>query len=116
VKLSIADFESFLRSCAGVKDAGVCTLKGASGFEEVWVGVVLERSADMAAFQQSIEADATFKANIDKLFVVETIPRGTMGKIQRDELKKLLRVINDDSASSGGAPESSATTVGQPSD
>ena len=39
VKLSVADFEEFLRSCPGVKDAGVCTLMGASGFEEVWVGV-----------------------------------------------------------------------------
>ena len=31
VKLSMTDFEDFLRSCPGVKDAGVCTLMGIVG-------------------------------------------------------------------------------------
>jgi acyl-coenzyme A synthetase/AMP-(fatty) acid ligase len=110
VKLSITDFETFLLSCPGVKDAGICTVMASAGFEEVWIGVVLEPSVDMAAFRQSIESNAGFGTSIDKLFVVETIPRGTMGKIQRDELKKMLLAIRDDSVSSGGTAESGATT------
>jgi len=102
VKLSINDFEIFLSTCPGVIDAGVCTLMGSSGFEEIWVGVVFDPSVDMASFQQSIESNAQFGTNIDKLFVVETIPRGTLGKIQREELKKMLQAIGDDTASSDG--------------
>jgi acyl-coenzyme A synthetase/AMP-(fatty) acid ligase len=116
VKLSITDLEEFLLSCPGVIDAGVCTLMGAPGFEEVWVGVVLEPSADMAAFRHTIESNMKFGGNIDRLFVVETIPRGTLGKIQREELKTMLQAIGDDTASSGHAAESGATTDLQPPD
>lgn len=110
VKLSITDFETFLLSCPGVKDAGVCTVMASTGFEEVWIGVVLEPSVDMAVFQQSIESNADFRTSIDKLFVVETVPRGTLGKVQRDELKKMLLAISDEPALSGGATRPGATT------
>jgi acyl-coenzyme A synthetase/AMP-(fatty) acid ligase len=96
VKLSVTDFEDFLRSCPGVTDAGVCTLMGASGFEEVWIGVALKPSADIGALRKSIEADANFGTNIDKLFTIDTIPRGALGKIQREELKKMLESIAED--------------------
>ncbi len=100
VKLSMTDFEDFLRSCPGVKDAGVCTLMGTSGFEELWIGLVLEPSADIGTLREKIEANANFGTNLDKLFVVETIPRGTLGKIQRDELKKMLQGVDEEAASS----------------
>ena len=96
VKLSVTDFEDFLRSCPGVTDAGVCTQMGSSGHEEVWIGVVLEPSADIGALREKIDADANFGGNIDKLFVVEAVPRGGLGKIQRDELKKTLQSIAEE--------------------
>jgi acyl-coenzyme A synthetase/AMP-(fatty) acid ligase len=96
VKLSVTDFEDFVRSCPGVKDAGVCTLMGGSGFEEVWIGLVLEQSADIGALRKTIESDSNFGANIDKLFAVETIPRGALGKIQREELRKMLESIAEE--------------------
>jgi len=116
VKLSINDFEDFLSSCPGVKDAGICTLMDSSGFEEVWVGVVLEPSVDITAFQRSIESNAQFGTNIDKLFVVEAIPRGTLGKIQREELKNLLQMISINTASTGGTSETVAMGGFQSSD
>ncbi len=97
VKLSIGDFEDFLRSCPGVKDAGVCAIMGAAGFEQAFVGVVLESSTDIDALRKRIEANTNFGTNIDRLFVVEVIPRGTLGKIQRDELKELLLSLNENS-------------------
>jgi acyl-coenzyme A synthetase/AMP-(fatty) acid ligase len=96
VKFSVTDFEEFLRSCPGVNDAGICTMMGASGFEETWIGLVLDPSADIGALRQKIEANENFGTNIDKLFVTETIPRGTLGKIQRDELKKMLQSIAEE--------------------
>jgi acyl-coenzyme A synthetase/AMP-(fatty) acid ligase len=98
VKLSITDFESFLLSCPGVKDAGVCTFMGASGIDEVWIGVVLEPSTELAALRHKIESNTEFGTNIDRLFVVEGIPRGTLGKIQRAELKKMLQDIGEESS------------------
>jgi acyl-coenzyme A synthetase/AMP-(fatty) acid ligase len=96
VKLSVTDFEDFVQSCPGVKDAGVCTLMGASGFEEVWIGLVLEPSADIGALRQKIESNPDFGTNIDKLFVVGAIPRGTLGKIQREVLRQMLESISEE--------------------
>jgi len=98
-KLSVNDLEEFLRSCPGVQDAGVCGVMAAAGFEEVWVGLVLEPSADIGALRAKIDGSTDFAGNIDKLFVVEAIPRGALGKIQREELKKLLQSIGEETAS-----------------
>jgi fatty-acyl-CoA synthase/long-chain acyl-CoA synthetase len=98
-KLSATEFESFLMACAGVKDAGICTHTGSAGFEEVWVGVVLDPSIDMAAFRHHIESDKEFGTNIDKLFVVQSIPRNELGKIQQGQLKEMLQSIYEDSPS-----------------
>src|SRR6185312_9402238 len=85
VKLSITDFENFLMASPGVADAGVCTLMGASGFDEVWIGVVLAPSADIGVLRRRIENNTELGTNIDKLFVVESVPRGSLGKVQREE-------------------------------
>jgi long-chain acyl-CoA synthetase len=100
VKLSVVDLESFLTSCPGVQDAGACTLMGKSGFEEVWVALVFAPSVDLAELRRQIEANREFGPNIDKLFVVETIPRGQLGKIQRAQLSEMLQSINQDAFSS----------------
>jgi acyl-coenzyme A synthetase/AMP-(fatty) acid ligase len=92
-KVSIGDFEDFLRSCPGVHDAGVCTLMGTSGFDEIWIGLVLQPAADIGALRAKIESSRQFGSNIDKLFVVESIPRGSLGKVQREELKEMLQGI-----------------------
>lgn len=97
-KLSSTEFENFLMACPGVKDAGICTHMGAAGYEEVWAGVVLEPSIDLAAFRNHIESDGRFGLNIDKLFVVESIPRNELGKIQQALLKELLQDISDQPA------------------
>jgi acyl-coenzyme A synthetase/AMP-(fatty) acid ligase len=60
--------------------------------------VVLEPSIDLAAFRQHIESNAQFGLNIDKLFVVESIPRNELGKIQPGLLKEMLQGINEEKA------------------
>jgi acyl-coenzyme A synthetase/AMP-(fatty) acid ligase len=110
VKLSIADLESFLMKCHGVKDAGVCTFMGASGVQEVWIGIVIEAAANLATLRYEIESNAEFGTNIDRLFIVNGIPRGTLGKVQREELRKMLQAIGDDVHSVG---ETSLSTPAQ---
>ena len=101
-KLSIVDIEQFLLTCPGVKEAGVCTITGVAGFSEVWVGLLLHPTADMATLRHTLESNAHYKNNIDKIFVVEGIPRGTLGKIQRDEFKKMLQDIAEENGRAGG--------------
>jgi acyl-coenzyme A synthetase/AMP-(fatty) acid ligase len=98
-KLSSAEFESFLVSFAGVKDAGICTHLGAAGYEEVWAAVVLEPSIDLGAFRLHVETNKQFGTNIDKLFVVESIPRNELAKLQPALLKEMLLAIGDESES-----------------
>jgi acyl-coenzyme A synthetase/AMP-(fatty) acid ligase len=97
VKLAITDFEEFFTACPGVRDVGVCSMMESAGFSEIWVGVVLDPMIDMGAFRSHVESSAKFGSNIDKLFVVEEIPRGEMGKIKRQELQDLLKSIGEES-------------------
>jgi len=96
VKLATTDFEEFLGAAPGVRDAGVCSVMGEAGFAEIWVGVVLEKGADMAVFRHYIESNETYRGNIDKMFVVEEIPRGENRKLQRLELQAMLKSIIED--------------------
>jgi acyl-coenzyme A synthetase/AMP-(fatty) acid ligase len=112
-KLSITDFENFLLSCPGVRDAGLCTVMGQSGFEEAWLGVVLDPSIDMAAFRHTVTSNATFGKNLDRLFVVESIPRGALGKIQRDALKKMLQDLSADADGSVVGAQAESTNAAQ---
>jgi acyl-coenzyme A synthetase/AMP-(fatty) acid ligase len=111
-KLSIGDLENFLLSCPGIKDAGVCSFMGGSGFEETWVGLVLDPAADLAVLRQAVESHATFGKMLDKLFVVESIPRGELGKIRREELKNMLHAVADADAAEAAAPMSVPTEFG----
>src|SRR5262249_47246864 len=96
VKLATNDFEEFLCAAPGVRDAGVCSVMGETGFAEIWVGVMLEEGADMGAFRRYVESNETYQGNIDKMFVVEEIPRGENRKLQRGELQAMLQSIIED--------------------
>jgi len=96
VKLTTNEFEEFLGAAPGVRDAGVCSVMGEAGFTEIWAGVVLEEGADIGAFRQYVESNETYRGNIDKMFVVEEIPRGEHRKLQRQELQAMLQSIIDD--------------------
>jgi acyl-coenzyme A synthetase/AMP-(fatty) acid ligase len=93
VKLATTDFEEFVLAAPGVRDAGACSVMGETGFAEIWIGVVLEDGVDVGNFQRHIESDRKFSGNIDKMFVVEEIPRGENRKLQREQLQAVLKSI-----------------------
>jgi acyl-coenzyme A synthetase/AMP-(fatty) acid ligase len=99
---SIGPIEHFLANCPGVKEAGVCTLAMATGCSEVWVGLVLHPAADMAMLRRALESDARYKS-INKIFVVEGIPRDATGEILRSELLEMLRDIAEEHGRMGDA-------------
>jgi acyl-coenzyme A synthetase/AMP-(fatty) acid ligase len=55
----------------------------------------------MAALRHAIESNTQYKNYIDKIFVIEFVPRGTLGKVQRDELKKMLQDIGEEKEPAG---------------
>ena len=93
VKLATTDFEEFLAAAPGVRDAGACSVMGETGFSEIWVGVVLDDGVDMGDFRRHIESNQKFSGNIDKMFVVEEIPRSENRKLQREQLQAMLTSI-----------------------
>jgi hypothetical protein len=74
---------------------------GDAGYEEVWAGVVLEPTLDLGTFRHHIESSSRFGGNIDKLFVVENIPRNELGKAQPALLKEMLQSIMEETDASG---------------
>jgi acyl-coenzyme A synthetase/AMP-(fatty) acid ligase len=90
-KISALTLDEALVEYPGIKDAGVCGVKGSGGIDRIWVGIVPEEGeSDMAKFIMSIRGNPKFGAEIDELLVVERIPRSRLGKIQRNELKAML--------------------------
>jgi acyl-coenzyme A synthetase/AMP-(fatty) acid ligase len=106
VKLSISDLERFVLSCPGIKDAGACIFKDASDLEEIWVAVVLDSSVNMAAVRQQFEANQEFAANIDRVFVVDAVPRGPLGEIRCEDLEGIIPALFHDTISLRAAAES----------
>jgi acyl-coenzyme A synthetase/AMP-(fatty) acid ligase len=94
VKISAATIEEALRSCPGVLDAGVCGVWGDSGLQEIWIAIVGDSAFEVETLQRFIQTDEAFrntvKTDVDELFLVERIPRGDLGKIQRHILKDAL--------------------------
>jgi acyl-coenzyme A synthetase/AMP-(fatty) acid ligase len=99
---AIAGIESFLLGCPGVRKAAVCTVAGATGPAEVWTALVLRPNADMTALGQALESDGRDRRNIDKIFVVEGLPRDALGEIDGGELKAMLQEIAEEHVRSGG--------------
>ena len=79
---------------AGIADAGVCGIIGDTGILQIWAGVVPQPDFDFNAFMRSLQADEALRrkieANIDRVLVVDRIPRTQIGKIQRGELREML--------------------------
>jgi acyl-coenzyme A synthetase/AMP-(fatty) acid ligase len=89
-KVSSGIVENALLRYPEVKDAGVCGMPGAGGMTQIWIGVVPRTSIDPVDLRKRLEADQSFPAMVDEIFVVEQIPRNALGKLQAGDLKELL--------------------------
>ena len=97
-KLSATNVEETLRSCRDIEDAAVCSVWGAAGIEELWAGIVPLPDLDVGDFIRSLETVPSLKArldtSIDRVFVIDRIPRTRAGKIQRSELRNVLLALS----------------------
>ncbi|MBX9841743.1 MAG: acyl--CoA ligase [Xanthobacteraceae bacterium] len=99
LKVSAGSLEAVLLKCTGVRDAAVCGVKGQSGLEEVWIGIVPAAGFAVAELQRELEQDAKFGEilrNVGaEVIVIDQVPRNQLGKVQRGELREKLRARQD---------------------
>src|SRR5207249_4402023 len=57
LKVSAGSLEEALMKCSGVRDVAVCGVKGESGLEELWIGIVPTPSFRIADLQRELEQD-----------------------------------------------------------
>jgi len=89
VKLSATTIDDIVRKYRGVKDAAVCGVRGPSGIEEIWVGVMVESDIDFSDLKSWIEANQP-TVTVGKILIVDRIPRNALGKLQRHLLRDAL--------------------------
>jgi acyl-coenzyme A synthetase/AMP-(fatty) acid ligase len=89
VKVSGTILDDAVRGYPGVKDAAVCGVRGPSGIEEIWIGLVSEGTVDVAGLKKWVEASQE-SVVVGKVFMLDKIPRNALGKLQRHLLKNGL--------------------------
>jgi acyl-coenzyme A synthetase/AMP-(fatty) acid ligase len=89
-KVSAARIEEVLRALPEIKDAAACGVEGPSGLEEVWVAIVPQGPVEIAKINQQMQGNGDIGIPADEVFVVEEIPRGELGKVQKYRLKELM--------------------------
>lgn len=78
-------------ACAGVRDAGACSLLDADGLERCWLALVCDQTFDAAELRNALGRQLHFVIKIDVARVPE-IPRNAMGKIDRIKLREVVRL------------------------
>lgn len=89
VKFSGEKLDDVLRAYPGVRDVGVCGIRGTSGIEEVWIGVVADVAVDESKMKQWFELNNK-PIIVGRILMLGTIPRNALGKLQRHLLKEAL--------------------------
>jgi len=95
VKISAPIIDEAICSFPGVKDAGVCAVRGAAGIDEVWVGIVSDKKIDVLDLARWIDEKYAFSSSLGEVLTVEQIPRNDLGKLQRHKLKEMLLGIKN---------------------
>jgi 2,3-dihydroxybenzoate-AMP ligase len=90
VKVSGTRIEEILRSLPEIKDAAACAMMGSSGLEEVWIGVVPNGAVDVERIKVHLREHRDVQLMPDEVIVMDELPRGELGKVQKPRLKELM--------------------------
>ncbi len=90
VKVSGTRIEEILRTLPEVKDAAVCGIVGPSGFEEIWIAIVPNGPIDNGAIEKTLRTHIDVGIAPDELFLLDELPVGELGKVQKPRLKEIL--------------------------
>jgi acyl-CoA synthetase (AMP-forming)/AMP-acid ligase II len=90
VKVSGSRIEEILKEMPEISEAAACGISGSSGLEEIWIGVVANGSIDVERIKSHLHAHDDIRIAPDEVILLDEIPRGELGKVQKPRLKELL--------------------------
>jgi acyl-CoA synthetase (AMP-forming)/AMP-acid ligase II len=91
VKVSGNRIEEILRALPQIKEAAACGIAGPSGLEEIWIAIEANGPVDIGEIEKLLCAHVDIGIAPDEVFVLDELPRGELGKVQKLRLKELLR-------------------------
>ena len=90
VKVSGNRIEEILRSLPQIKEAAACGIIGPSGLEEIWIAIEANGSVNVGEIEEILRTHVDIGVAPDEVFVLDELPRGELGKVQKLRLKELL--------------------------
>jgi acyl-coenzyme A synthetase/AMP-(fatty) acid ligase len=85
-KMNPVLIDEFLCEQAGIRDAAAFGVENDSGVPQIWAAVVVDREIDVGKLIESCRSQFGVKSP-SRIFALDSIPRNTMGKTQRDQVK-----------------------------
>jgi acyl-coenzyme A synthetase/AMP-(fatty) acid ligase len=97
IKVSATKIEEIVRTLPEIKEAAACGVMGPAGLEEVWIAVVARAPVDIAEIKRRLLEHKEIGLAPAEVFVLDELPRGDLGKVQKLRLKdQLLRLKKGD--------------------
>jgi acyl-CoA synthetase (AMP-forming)/AMP-acid ligase II len=90
IKVSGTRIEEILQALPEIKEAAACGVTGQSGIEEIWIAVVPNGPVDISAIKRQLGEHNDVRIPPDEVFVLDDLPRGDLGKVQKYRLKDLM--------------------------
>ena len=90
VKVSGTKIEEVLQALPGVKEAAAVGILGDSNLEEFWIAIVANGSIEVAEIKRCLLEHNELGIEPDEVFVVDELPRGELGKVQKYRLREQL--------------------------
>jgi acyl-CoA synthetase (AMP-forming)/AMP-acid ligase II len=96
VKVSANKIEEILQALPEIREAAACGVMGPVGLEELWVAVVAQAPVDIAEIKRHLKEHDAVKLAPTEVFMLEQLPRGDLGKVQKFRLKEQLLNLKKD--------------------
>jgi acyl-coenzyme A synthetase/AMP-(fatty) acid ligase len=92
-KFSANRIEEIVASMPGVSETAACGVEDASGLEQLWVAVVPSGPVDIEGIKRRVREDKDAGIVPEEVFLVQALPRGELGKVQKAKLKETLLAL-----------------------
>jgi acyl-coenzyme A synthetase/AMP-(fatty) acid ligase len=89
-KVSSARIEQILEAVPGISEAAACGIPGPSGLEEIWLAIVANGVIDVEDLKLRLRDHQDVRIAPDEVFIVDALPRGELGKLQKHRVKEML--------------------------
>jgi acyl-coenzyme A synthetase/AMP-(fatty) acid ligase len=93
VKVSSVRIEEIVQGLPEIMEAAACGVMGPTGIEEVWIAIVTQAGVDIAEIKRRLKEHNEVKIEPAEVFVLEQLPRGDLGKVQKFRLKEQLLAL-----------------------